>query len=79
MCPVTSYVNYTCFTNKRKPYSSYNNNNNYKTSIAPISSKTIELSDAPSTGVGHTHSPGTMQSSSTNGQMARKLRKDKRV
>jgi len=43
----------------------YNNNNNYKTSIAPISSKIIELSGAPSTGVGKTHSPGTMQSSST--------------
>ena len=40
-------------------------NNNYKTSIAPISLKRIELSGAPSTGVGQTHSPGTMQSSST--------------
>ena len=36
-----------------------------KTSIAPISSKRIKLSGAPSTGVGQTHSPGTMQSSST--------------
>ena len=43
----------------------YNNNNNYKTSIAPISSKRIELSGELSTGVGQTHSPGTMQSSST--------------
>ena len=34
----------------------YNNS-----SIAPISSKRIELSGAPSTGVGQTHSPGTMQ------------------
>jgi len=39
--------------------------NNYKTSIAPISSKRVELSGAPSGGVGQTHSPGTMQSSST--------------
>jgi len=38
---------------------------NYKTSIAPIFSKRIELSDAPSTGVGQTHSRSTMQSSST--------------
>ena len=36
------------------------NTNNYKTSIAPISSKRIELNDSPSTGVGQTHSPGTM-------------------
>ena len=36
------------------------NNNNYKTSIAPISSKRIELSGAPSAGDGQTHSPGTM-------------------
>jgi len=41
------------------------NNNNYKTSIAPISSKRIELSGTPNTGVGQTHSPGIMQSSST--------------
>jgi len=34
-------------------------------SIAPISSKRIELGGAPSAGVGKTHSPGTMQSSST--------------
>ena len=34
----------------------YNNNyNNYKTSVAPISSKRIEFSGAPSTGVGQTH------------------------
>jgi len=55
------------------------NNNNYKTSIAPISSKRMKLSGAPSTGFGQTHSPGTMQSSSTNDQMARKLRRDKVV
>ena len=36
-----------------------------KTSTAPISSKTIKLSGAPSTGVGQTHSLGVMQSSST--------------
>ena len=41
------------------------NNNNYKTSIAPISSKRIELGGAPCGGVGQTNSPGTMQSSST--------------
>jgi len=35
------------------------------TSITPISSKRIELSGTFSTGVGQTHSPGTMQSSST--------------
>ena len=40
-------------------------NNNCKTSIAPKSSKGIELTGAPSTGVGQTHSPGTMQSSPT--------------
>ena len=57
----------------------YNNNNNFKTSIVPISSKRIELSGGPSTGVGQTHSPGKMQSSSTNDQMEWKLRKDKRV
>jgi len=54
-------------------------NSNYKTSTAPISSKIIELSGAPVTGIGQTHSSGTMQSSSTNDQMERKLRKDKRV
>jgi len=43
----------------------YNNNNNCKTSIAPISLKRIELSGAPSGGVGKTHSLGKMQSSST--------------
>ena len=37
-----------------------NNNNNYKTSIVPISLKIIKLSGAPSTGVGQTHSPGMM-------------------
>ena len=41
------------------------NDNNYKTSIAPISSKRIELSGPPSIGVGQTHSSGTMQSSLT--------------
>ena len=45
------------------------NNNNSKTSIAWISTKIIELSGPSSTGVGHTHSPGTMQCSSTNDQM----------
>jgi len=50
-----------------------------QSSIAPISSKRFELSGAPSTGVGQTHSPGTMQNSSTNDQMEKKLRKDKRV
>jgi len=49
--------------------------NNCKT-IAPISSDRIELSGAASTGVVKTHSPGTMQSSSTNGRMEWKLRKD---
>ena len=34
-------------------------------SIAPIYSKRIKFSGAPSGGVGQTHSPGTMQSSST--------------
>jgi len=52
-------------------------NNNYKTSIVPISSKRIELSGAPSTGIGQTHTPGTMQSSST--MIRWKLRKDKQV
>ena len=42
-----------------------NNNNNYKTFVASLSPKWIELSDAPITGVGETHSPGTMQSSAT--------------
>ena len=37
-----------------------NNNNNYKTSTTPVSSKRIELSGAPSTGVGQTHSLGTI-------------------
>jgi len=35
------------------------------TSIAPISSKRIDLCGTPSTGVGQTHSLCTMQSSST--------------
>jgi len=39
------------------------NNNNYQTSIAPIYSKRIELSGAPSTGVGQINNLGTMQSS----------------
>jgi hypothetical protein len=34
-----------------------NNNNNVNTSIAPLSSKRIELSGTPSTGDGQTHSP----------------------
>ena len=45
------------------------NNNNLiitKTSIAPISSKRIELRGAPSGGVGQTHNPGTMNSSHKN-------------
>jgi len=42
-----------------------NNNNNYKTSIVPISLKRIKLSGTPNTKVGQTHSPGTMRSSST--------------
>ena len=46
-------------------------------STAPISSKRIKLSGTPSRGVGQTYSPGTMQSSSTNDQMAKKFRKDK--
>jgi len=50
----------------------YNNNNNNNN----ITSKRIELSGAPSTGVGQTHSPGIIQSSSTNGKMEWKLRKD---
>ena len=52
-----------------------NNNNNYKTYIAPISSKRIEPRGAPSTGIGQTRIPGTMQSSSTNDRMERKLRR----
>ena len=35
-----------------------------KTSIAPISSKRIEISGAPSC-IGQTYNPGTMQNSST--------------
>jgi len=50
-------------------------NNNYKILIALISLERIELSGAPSTRVGQTHSPGTIQSSSTNDQMERKLNK----
>jgi len=42
-----------------------NNNNNYKTSIVPVSSKRIELSGTPSTRIGQADNPGTMQSSST--------------
>jgi len=52
---------------------------NYKTSIAPISSKRIELSGTPGTRVGQTHSPGTLQGSSTIDQMEWKLRQDKQV
>ena len=40
----------------------------------PISLKSIEVSGAPSTGVGQTHSPSIMQGSSTNDQMEWKLR-----
>ena len=39
------------------------NNNNDKTSIAPLSWKRIKFSGAPCTGIGQTHSPGTMLSS----------------
>ena len=38
----------------------HNNNNNYKTCIAPIFLKRIELSGAPSGGFGQTHSSDTM-------------------
>ena len=55
------------------------NNNNYETSITPISSKRIELSGAPSAGIGKTHSPGTMQSSPTMISWKGKLRKNKLV
>jgi len=54
-------------------------NNNYKTSIAPISLKRTELSGAPIKGVGLTHSPGTMQTSSTNDQKEWKLGKDEQA
>ena len=58
----------------------YNNNyNNNNTSIAPISSKRIELSGAPSTGVGQTLCLSTMQCSSTMIRWKGTLRKDKRV
>ena len=53
-----------------------NNNNNHKTSIVQISSKRIELRGGPRTGDRRTHSPGTMQSSSTNDQMEWKSKKD---
>jgi len=53
-----------------------NNNNIYKTSIALISLKRIELSGAASTRVGQTHIPDTLQSLSTNDKMEWKLRKD---
>ena len=49
------------------------NNNNWKT-IASLSLNRIELSGTPSTGVGQTHSPGTMQSLLTNDQMEWKFR-----
>ena len=61
------------------PMDNKHKTNNYKTSIAPLSSKRIELSGAPSGGIRKTHSPGKMQYSSTNDQMERKLRKDKQV
>jgi len=53
--------------------------NKILTSIAPISSKRIELSGTPSTGVKQSHSQDTTQSSSTNDQMPWKLRSDKQV
>ena len=43
--------------------------------MAPKSLKRIELSDTPSTGVGQSHSHGTMQNPSTNDQMQWKLGK----
>jgi len=54
-------------------------NNNKKNSIVLISPKWIELSGTPSTGVGQTHSTGTMQRSSTNYHTEWKLRKDKQI
>jgi len=46
-----------------------NNCNNYKTSIAPISSERIELSSASSIRDGQTYIPDAVQSSSTHDQM----------
>ena len=43
--------------------------NNNKTSIASVSSKRIELSGASSRVIEKTHSPGTMERSSTNDQI----------
>ena len=56
-----------------------NNINNYKTSIAPISSKRIELSGTSSTEIGQIRSLGTMQGSATSDQVEWKLRKDKQA
>ena len=55
-----------------------NNNNNYKTSIVPITSKWIELSGEPSTGLGKLKS-GYDAKFINSDQVARKLRKDRRV
>ena len=46
-----------------------NNNNNYKTSTRPISSKRIKFSGEPSSEFWQSYSPSTMQSSSTYDQM----------
>jgi len=51
----------------------------YKTSIGVRSSKRIELSGVPNTGVVETHNPGTIHSSLIDDHMDWKLRKDKRV
>ena len=61
----SSSVRYLLFYFHNNNNNNNNNNHYYKTSISPISSKTIELSGAPSTGIGQTHSPGTMQSNSS--------------
>jgi len=63
------YIVYICIVYFYNDYICSNNNNNYKIYIVPISSKRIELSGVPSTGVGQTHSSGTMQSSSTTDEM----------
>ena len=82
-----SYVDIVCKDNKINQYpkryqTSFisgqifnNSNNNYKT----LFSKRIQLGGAPSTGAEQTHSPGTMQSSTTDDQVERTLRKDKQV
>jgi len=53
-------------------------NNNYKTFMAPISLKRIELSGAPSTGVGQTQSVYDAKFIN-NDHVERKLREDKLV